>query len=123
MLQRLLPHFTIRMIDKMEGLVQEGVFTMQEFNEWVDPDLYKEISKIIQQVVVAFKMTICDDKSVNKTIDQFIDRSITGSGSGTQAAQNPTSGAASGASTSQDTGVPSPESSTSSGEETVQETF
>lgn len=35
------------MINKLEELVEEGVLTKEEFNQWVDPDLYKEIMKII----------------------------------------------------------------------------
>ena len=35
------------MINKLEDLVDEGVLTSEEFTEWVDPDLYKEIAKIV----------------------------------------------------------------------------
>lgn len=41
-----MPHFTIRMINKLEGLVEEGVLSSEEFERWVDPDMYKEIAKI-----------------------------------------------------------------------------
>ena len=46
--QKCIPHFAIRIINKLEGLVDEGVLSKEEFEQWVDPDLYKEISKIIQ---------------------------------------------------------------------------
>lgn len=46
-MQKCIPHFAIRMINKLEELVEEGVLTKEEFNQWVDPDLYKEIMKII----------------------------------------------------------------------------
>ena len=47
-MQKCIPHFAIRIINKLEGLVDEGVLSKEEFEQWVDPDLYKEISKIIQ---------------------------------------------------------------------------
>ena len=67
-----MPHFTIRMINKLEGLVEEGVLSAEEFERWVDPDMYKEIAKITQQVVSTFKLIVCSDKSMNKTIDKII---------------------------------------------------
>ena len=71
-MQRCLPHFTIRMIQKLESLVEEGVLSKQDFDKWVDPDLYKEISKIIQQIVTVFKLVVCSDKSMNKSIDKAL---------------------------------------------------
>ena len=79
-LQKCLPHFTIRMINKLEGLVEEGILSAEEFNEWVDPDMYAEISKIIQQVVTTFKLTICSDKTMNKVINSALDRASQSSG-------------------------------------------
>lgn len=60
------------MINKLEALVEEGVLTREEFEQWVDPDLFKEISKIIQSIVSVFKLVVCSDKSMNKTIDKVI---------------------------------------------------
>ena len=37
--------------------------------EWIDPDLFKEISATIQKVVSAFKQVICSDKSVAKQLN------------------------------------------------------
>ena len=71
-IQKCIPHFTIRMINKLEGLVEEGVLTREDFSKWVDPDLYKEIAKIIQQVVTVFKLTVCSDKTMNKTVNKVI---------------------------------------------------
>ena len=70
--QKCIPHFAIRMINKLEALRDEGVLTREEFVEWVDPDLYKEISKIIQQVVCVFKLVVCSDKSMSKAVDKVI---------------------------------------------------
>ena len=60
------------MINKLESLVEEGVLTREEFDQWVDPSLYIEISKIIQQTVTVFKLVVCSDKSMNKTINKVI---------------------------------------------------
>lgn len=71
-IQKCMPHFAIRMINKLEALVDEGVLTREEFGEWVDPDLYKEIAKIVQQVVTVFKLTVCSDKTMAKSVNKFI---------------------------------------------------
>ena len=68
------------MINKLEGLVEEGVLTREEFSKWVDPDLYKEIAKIIQQVVTVFKLTVCSDKTMNKTVNKVISQPMSSSG-------------------------------------------
>ena len=72
--QILLPHFTIRMLQKLEALVEEGILTREDFDKWVDPDLYKEISKIIQKIVTQFKLVVCSDKSMNKVIEKVVQK-------------------------------------------------
>ena len=79
-MQRCLPHFTIRMIQKLEAFVEDDVMSKEEFENWVDPDLYKEISKIIQQIVTVFKLLVCSDKSMNKTIDKVMSQPLSSSG-------------------------------------------
>ena len=46
-IQKCIPHFAIRMINKLEALVEEGTLSKEEFANWVDPDMYREIVKII----------------------------------------------------------------------------
>ena len=46
--QACLPHFTIRVVNKFEKLREEGIITDEEFKEWIDPDLFKQISTAIQ---------------------------------------------------------------------------
>ena len=82
------------MINKLENLVEEGIMSQEEFNSWVDPDFYTEISKIIQQVVTVFKLVICSDKTMNKTIDKVINNrannsSASGLGSNVSGGQQP----------------------------------
>jgi len=78
--QRCMPHFAIRMLQKLESLKEEGVLSSEEFNLWVDGDLYKEISKIIQQIVTVFKLIVCSDKTMNKTIDKVVNQPLSSSG-------------------------------------------
>lgn len=41
---RCVPHISIRLIQAFEELRQEGVFTDDEFFQWVKPTLYKDIN-------------------------------------------------------------------------------
>ena len=58
-----LPHFTIRMIHKMEKMREEGIISKTEFKEWIDTDLYVHLAGIINKVVISFRQIICIDKS------------------------------------------------------------
>jgi hypothetical protein len=57
------------MIHKLEQLKDEGIITQEELFEWIDADLFKEISATIQKVVSAFKHVICSDKTVSKQLN------------------------------------------------------
>ena len=59
------------MIHKLEKLKDEGVITEIELFEWIDADLFKDISATIQKVVSAFKHVICSDKTVSKQLNSF----------------------------------------------------
>ena len=54
-LQKLIPHFTIRAIKALEDLRDEGVIDAEEFKAWVKPDYYKQINNQIYRVVSSFR--------------------------------------------------------------------
>jgi hypothetical protein len=43
-IQKFIPHFTIRAVKAFEDLRDEGVISAEEFQSWVKPDFYKQIN-------------------------------------------------------------------------------
>jgi hypothetical protein len=62
--EKCMPHFTIRLISKLEGLRDQGVLTEEELEDWVDPELYKDICSSITRIVTQFKQVICQEKLI-----------------------------------------------------------
>ena len=65
-----MPHFTIRLISKLEQLRDEGILTEEELDDWVDQDLYKDICSSITRIVTQFKQVICQEKLIQKMMHQ-----------------------------------------------------
>lgn len=61
-LQKLIPHFTIRAIKALEDLRDEGVIDADEFKAWVKPDYYKQINNQIYRVVSSFRQVVTSEK-------------------------------------------------------------
>ena len=74
-LQKLIPHFTIRAIKALEDLRDEGVIDAGEFKAWVKPDYYKQINNQIYRVVSSFRQVVTSEKI---PLDQVrLDRPVT----------------------------------------------
>jgi len=61
-LQKLIPHFTIRVIKALEDLRDEGVIDAEEFKAWVKQDFYKQINNQIYRVVSGFRQVVTSEK-------------------------------------------------------------
>lgn len=81
-LQKLIPHFTIRVVKALEDLRDEGVIDAEEFKTWVKPDYYKQINNQIYRVVSCFRQVVTSekipldqvrlDRPVNLTYENYI---------------------------------------------------
>jgi len=60
--QRCLPHLSIRLIYELEKLRDEGVIHPDDFSNWVETSLYKDINNAIYRLVSCFRLVVCQEK-------------------------------------------------------------
>jgi hypothetical protein len=56
------PHHSIRLIYELEKLRDEGIIHPDDFSNWADTSLYKDINNAIYRLVSAFRLVVCQEK-------------------------------------------------------------